>query len=124
MLRPCSTTCAKASNVVAALGTSSGRVCRPGFHGGLWRGLANAAWAARADRRALAQVSGALLVAPADVERETCHDALRNFAAHLVETTGISRHSVLLQVRFVKALAKTSVGKINKREMREELARV
>ncbi|MCP8462663.1 alpha/beta hydrolase [Pseudomonas sp. ZM23] len=39
-----------------------------------------AAWAAQADRRTLAQVAGALLVAPADVERETCHEALRNFA--------------------------------------------
>lgn len=37
-------------------------------------------WAAQADRRALARVAGALLVAPADVERETCHAALRNFA--------------------------------------------
>ncbi|MEI7429218.1 MAG: fatty acid--CoA ligase [Betaproteobacteria bacterium] len=44
--------------------------------------------------------------------------AIRNFAAHLVESTGISRHGVLLQVRFVKALIKTSVGKMNKREMR------
>ncbi|MCY1403645.1 Serine hydrolase [compost metagenome] len=37
-------------------------------------------WAARADRRALAQVAGALLVAPADVERDSCNEALRNFA--------------------------------------------
>jgi len=44
---------------------------------------------------------------------------IRHFAAQLVDSLGISRHSVLLQVRFVDALAKTSVGKINKREMRE-----
>ncbi|MNN07427.1 Alpha/beta hydrolase family protein [compost metagenome] len=37
-------------------------------------------WAARADRRLLAQVAGALLVAPADVERDSCNEALRNFA--------------------------------------------
>ena len=48
--------------------------------------------------------------------------AIRNFSAHLIEATGISRHGVLLQVRFVDALTKTSVGKINKREMREALA--
>ena len=39
-----------------------------------------ASWARRAGPKALTQVSGALLVAPADVERETCHAALRNFA--------------------------------------------
>ena len=37
----------------------------------------------------------------------------------MIEATGVSRHGVLLQVRFVKALAKTSVGKLNKRAMRE-----
>ncbi|MCG8908495.1 alpha/beta hydrolase [Pseudomonas sp. DP-17] len=45
-----------------------------------------ASWAARADRRPLAQVAGALLVAPADVERETCHEALRNFAPIATQT--------------------------------------
>ncbi|KAF1069520.1 MAG: hypothetical protein GAK45_01080 [Pseudomonas citronellolis] len=39
-----------------------------------------AAWTEQANPRALAQVAGALLVAPADVERETCPAALRNFA--------------------------------------------
>jgi fatty-acyl-CoA synthase len=63
----------------------------------------------------------ALVVLKADFEGKVSEHALRNFAAHLVESTGISRHGVLLQVRFVKALAKTSVGKINKREMRETL---
>ena len=61
----------------------------------------------------------ALVVLKPDFEGRVTEHAIRNFAAHLVETTGISRHGVLLQVRFVKALAKTSVGKINKREMRE-----
>ncbi|MEG0635555.1 MAG: alpha/beta hydrolase [Pseudomonas sp.] len=37
-------------------------------------------WAAHASVARLRQVRGALLVAPADVERPTCHAALRNFA--------------------------------------------
>lgn len=64
----------------------------------------------------------ALVVLKPDFEGRVSEHAIRNFAAHLVETTGISRHGVLLQVRFVQALAKTSVGKINKREMRESFA--
>jgi fatty-acyl-CoA synthase len=46
--------------------------------------------------------------------------ALRNYAAHAIETAGISRYGVLLQVRFVKTLVKTSVGKMNKRLMRAD----
>ena len=64
----------------------------------------------------------ALVVLKPDHDGQVSEHALRNFAAHLVESTGISRHGKLLQVRFVKALAKTSVGKINKREMRETLS--
>lgn len=37
-------------------------------------------WAAHAPRALLQQVQGALLVAPADVERPNCPPALRNFA--------------------------------------------
>lgn len=37
-------------------------------------------WAARAPRELLQRVRGALLVAPADVERSNCPEALRNFA--------------------------------------------
>lgn len=37
-------------------------------------------WAARANPALLRRVRGALLVAPADVERPTCAPALRNFA--------------------------------------------
>ncbi|MEB0077755.1 alpha/beta hydrolase [Pseudomonas sp. CCI3.2] len=37
-------------------------------------------WAGLAPRQSLQQVRGALLVAPADVERPTCSPALRNFA--------------------------------------------
>lgn len=61
----------------------------------------------------------ALVVLKPDFDGKVSEHAIRNFAAHLIESTGVSRHGVLLQVRFVKALLKTSVGKINKREMRE-----
>ena len=44
----------------------------------------------------------------------------RNYAAHAIEAEGISRYGVLLQVRFVKTLVKTSVGKMNKRLMRAD----
>lgn len=37
-------------------------------------------WASRSKARSLAQVRGALLVAPADVERENCPPALQGFA--------------------------------------------
>lgn len=37
-------------------------------------------WAAQADVRSLGKVRGALLVAPADVERADCPQALQNFA--------------------------------------------
>ncbi len=47
---------------------------------------------------------------------------LRNYAAHAIETAGVSRYGVLLQVRFVKTLVKTSVGKMNKRLMRADPA--
>ena len=63
----------------------------------------------------------ALVVLKPDHEGKVSEHALRNFAAHLIASTGISRHGKLLLVRFVKALAKTSVGKINKREMRETM---
>jgi fatty-acyl-CoA synthase len=33
--------------------------------------------------------------------------------------THVSRHGILLQVRFVEELTKTSMGKLNKRAMRE-----
>lgn len=39
-----------------------------------------ARWAAQADNRLLAKVRGALLVTPADVERQHCPQPLRNFA--------------------------------------------
>ena len=61
----------------------------------------------------------ALVVLKPEFVGHVTEHAIRNFAAQLVESTKISRHSVLLQVRFIDALIKTSVGKINKREMRQ-----
>ena len=61
----------------------------------------------------------ALVVLKPEFEGKATEQAIRHFAAHLVDTMGISRHGVLLQIRFVDALIKTSVGKINKKAMRE-----
>ena len=61
----------------------------------------------------------AKLVKAPDFEGKVSEQTIRHFAAHLIETTGVSRHGVLLQVRFIKALEKTSVGKVNKKAMRE-----
>jgi fatty-acyl-CoA synthase len=47
------------------------------------------------------------------------HD-IRAYAAYLIEVTHVSRHAILLQVRFVDELIKTSMGKLNKRAMREQ----
>jgi fatty-acyl-CoA synthase len=44
---------------------------------------------------------------------------IRAYAVHLIEVTHVSRHGILLQIRFVTELIKTSVGKLNKRAMRE-----
>ena len=60
-----------------------------------------------------------VLLKPECVGQITEH-ALRNYAAHAIEAAGISRYGVLLQVRFVKTLVKTSVGKMNKRLMRAD----
>ena len=60
-----------------------------------------------------------VLLKPGHVGQITEH-ALRNYAAHAIEAAGISRYGVLLQVRFVKTLVKTSVGKMNKRLMRAD----
>jgi len=60
-----------------------------------------------------------VLLHPDHVGRISEH-ALRNYAAHAIEAAGISRYGVLLQVRFVKTLVKTSIGKMNKRLMRAD----
>ncbi|MBL8446199.1 MAG: fatty acid--CoA ligase [Zoogloeaceae bacterium] len=62
----------------------------------------------------------ALVLLKTDHVGTITENALRHFAAHAIEAAGISRYGVLLQVRFVKTLAKTSVGKMNKRLMRAD----
>ncbi len=63
----------------------------------------------------------ALVVLKPEMEGQVTEHAIRNHAAHLAETLGVSRYGVLMQVSFVKTLARTSIGKINKRFMRENL---
>ena len=65
----------------------------------------------------------ALVVLKPEFEGKTTVHALRNFTRRQVEKSGISRHSILLQMKFVKALSKTSVGKLNKREERAKYER-
>jgi len=60
-----------------------------------------------------------VLLKPDYVGKVTEH-ALRNYAARAIETAGVSRYGVLLQIQFVKTLAKTSIGKMNKRLMRAD----
>lgn len=64
----------------------------------------------------------ALVLLKPDHVGQISEHALRNYAAHAIETAGVSRYGVLLQVRFVKTLVKTSVGKMNKRLMRADPA--
>ena len=61
----------------------------------------------------------ALVVLKAGFAGKVSEHDIRTFAAHLIEKTNVSRHGILLQVRFVGELIKTSVGKLNKRAMRE-----
>ncbi len=61
----------------------------------------------------------ALVVLKPEREGRVSEHDIRSYAVHLIETTNVSRHGILLQVRFVKELVKTSVGKLNKRAMRE-----
>lgn len=62
----------------------------------------------------------ALVLLKPDHVGKISENALRHYAAHAIETAGISRYGVLLQVRFVKTLVKTSIGKMNKRLMRAD----
>ena len=61
----------------------------------------------------------ALVVLKPGYEGRVSEHDIRSYAVHLIERTNVSRHGILLQVRFVKELLKTSVGKLNKRAMRE-----
>jgi fatty-acyl-CoA synthase len=60
-----------------------------------------------------------IMIKPEFVGKITEH-ALRSYATKMIEEEGISRYGVLLQIRFVKTLPKTSVGKMNKRLMRAD----
>jgi len=61
----------------------------------------------------------ALVVLKPDYVGKVTEHKIRAYAAHLIEVTHVSRHGILLQVRFVPELMKTSVGKLDKRSMRE-----
>ena len=63
----------------------------------------------------------ALVVLKPDHVGKVTEHKIRAYAAHLIEVTHVSRHGILLQVRFVPELMKTSVGKLNKRAMRESI---
>jgi fatty-acyl-CoA synthase len=60
----------------------------------------------------------ALVVLKAEHAGQVTEHALRNHSAQAIEASGTSRYGVLLQVKFVAALPKTSVGKMNKLLMR------
>ena len=66
----------------------------------------------------------ALVVLKADHVGQVTEHALRNHSAQAIEASGTSRYGVLLQVKFVAALPKTSVGKMNKLLMRTNPAAV
>lgn len=57
-----------------------------------------------------------------EFEGKITEHALRKHAVQAIERAGVSRYGVLLQVKFVKVLVKTSVGKMNKRLMRADPA--
>ncbi|MDR0249991.1 MAG: fatty acid--CoA ligase [Burkholderiales bacterium] len=63
----------------------------------------------------------ALVVLKPDYVGKVTEQKIRAYAAHLIEVTHVSRHGILLQVRFVTELMKTSVGKLDKRTMRETI---
>ncbi|MDR2111630.1 MAG: fatty acid--CoA ligase [Candidatus Accumulibacter sp.] len=59
-----------------------------------------------------------VVLKPSHMGKVSEHD-IRAYAVRLIDVTHVSRHGILLQVRFVDELAKTSLGKLNKRAMRE-----
>ncbi|MDR2209537.1 MAG: fatty acid--CoA ligase [Azoarcus sp.] len=63
----------------------------------------------------------ALVVLKPDYVGKVTEHKIRAYAVHLIEVTHVSRYGILLQVRFVPELVKTSVGKLNKRAMREAI---
>ncbi|MDR3298945.1 MAG: fatty acid--CoA ligase [Candidatus Accumulibacter sp.] len=61
----------------------------------------------------------ALVALKPDYVDKVSAQEIRAYAVHLIDVTNVSRHGILLQVRFVAGLTKTSMGKLNKRAMRE-----
>ncbi|MDR0246953.1 MAG: fatty acid--CoA ligase [Burkholderiales bacterium] len=61
----------------------------------------------------------ALVVLKPDYVGKVTEHKIRAYAVHLIEVTHVSRYGILLQVRFATELIKTSVGKLDKRTMRE-----
>lgn len=64
----------------------------------------------------------ALVVLKPEHVGQVTEAAIRHYATHAIEAAGVSRYGILLHVRFAKTLLKTSVGKLNKRLMRENPA--
>ena len=62
----------------------------------------------------------ALVVLKPEYAEQVNEHTIRNYSAHAIEAAGVSRYGILLQVSFVKRLLKTSVGKMNKRDMRAD----
>lgn len=52
----------------------------------------------------------------------TSESRLRKYVAEQVDKLGLSRYAILINIIFVEGLTKTSVGKHNKRAMREQFA--
>lgn len=52
----------------------------------------------------------------------TSESKLRKYVAEQVDKLGLSRYAILINIIFVEGLTKTSVGKHNKRAMREQFA--
>jgi len=61
----------------------------------------------------------ALVVLKPELQGQVTPQSIRSFTTRLAKAAGISRYSLLVQIKFVDSLVKTSVGKLSKREMRE-----
>jgi len=62
----------------------------------------------------------ALVVRREEGEEKTAEKGIMNFVKEYAEKGMISKQVVLLRVRFVEAIDKTSVGKVNKVALREK----
>lgn len=64
----------------------------------------------------------ALVRVKPEMADSTSESKLRKHVAEQVEKLGLSRYAILINIIFVEGLTKTSVGKLNKRAMREQFA--